>query len=457
MSEVSEETTQAGVDMLSSLGIELNTDTDNASGEEYETIPLVQETVTVSNPPEFSVPRAVLVRMVEQCMLVVPTRDFVPALKSLVLDVTEDRLAITGSDSTSTVICHSTTVRVTHPGRVLIGATKFSNVIRLASGSEVSLRAQDQMLHISSPTPSSRSDWSLRIAGTQDYVSLADLGDLTWHTIDRANFVRAVGAVRYAASSDENDPGRMQLDISQGTVTTTDKTCFAQVTGQLPADLTCRVSTAAADLAIKMLERNDAEEFRLADTPYHTVVEIGSIESPDRMIVAHITEEFPAEAKNAIQTPLVENRDQLTVDADDLIEALRRASPTSDEETLAVALKPGVPEPNTITVATRNRYGDLSTEVLKADFVRLGSDKAPPARTVVLSHKRLTSAICSAGLARPGATDSDCGGAVRLMLGEDRTKSRPAFVLVRDGLEEGEPGAGTVQSVLSQVRSEWMT
>jgi DNA polymerase III sliding clamp (beta) subunit (PCNA family) len=451
MSDVTEETNQAGVDMLTSLGIDLNAP-DMPEEEEFDLPAALQATVTVSSPPEFAVSRTVLVSMVEQCMEVVPTRDFVPALKNLVLDVTQDRLAITGSDSTSTVVTHTTAVRVTRPGRVLIGATKFANIVKRASGAEVAISVVDQMLNISSHT-----NWSLRIAGVQDYITLADLGDLNWHVIDRHAFVRAVSGCRHAASSDENDPGRMQLDVSHGTVTATDKFCFGQVTDQLPADLTCRMSTSAADLAVKMLERNDAEEFRLADTPYHLVVEIGPVESPDRMVVAHITEPFPAEAKNAISTPLVENRDQLRLSADELIEALRRAMPTADEETLAVALKPGVPEPNTVTVATRNRYGDLSSEVIKGEFVRLGSDKAPTARTVVLSHARLTQAIRSTLLARPGSSDSDGGGSVRLMLGEDRSRSRPAFVLVKDGLEEDEPGAGTVQWVLSQVRSEWMT
>jgi DNA polymerase III sliding clamp (beta) subunit (PCNA family) len=456
MSDVQEETTAAGEEMLRSLGIQLQ-DTD-VPEEDYEPIPLPQQTTTLTAPPEFAVPRAVLARMVEQCMLVVPTRDFVPALKNLVLDVSDGRLSITGSDSTSTVITTTAAVRVTKPGRVLIGAQKFSGVIRLAAGSEVRLRAEDQMLHISSPTGEGRrSDWSLRIASLQDYVTLADLGDLEWHTVSRKDFVAAVNASRFAAGSDENDPGRMQLAVLNGTVTTTDKFCFAQVTHRLPADLSCEISTFAADLIVKMLERNDSEEFRLADSALHTVAEIGPVEAPDRLIVAHITESFPNEARNAIQAPLVENRDQLTLPAAELIEALQRARPTSDEETGAVALRVGVPEKGTVTIATRNRYGDESTETISGEFVRLGEDKDPDSRTVVLSHNRLIQAVRAAGLAAPGSDAPDGSGIVRLMLGVDRSRARPAFVLVCDGVPEGEPGAGSVKVVLTQVRSEWMT
>jgi DNA polymerase III sliding clamp (beta) subunit (PCNA family) len=299
MTDVAEETTAAGVEMLQSLGISLNP----AVIEEDEDLGPIQipvETVTLSSPPEFAVPRSVLVRMVEQCMLVVPSRDFVPALKNLVLDVSGNRLSITGSDSTSTVVTATTAVRVTHPGRVLIGAQKFANIVRLAAGSEVRIRAEDQNLHVSSPTgQASRSDWTLRVAGVQDYVTLANLGDLEWYTVDRKVFSRAVGAVRFAASSDENDAARMQLDVHAGTITTTDKRVFAQVTGQLPSSLSCQISTAAVDLLIKMLDRNDAAEFRLANTRFHIVAEIGPVEAPDRMVVAHITENFPEEARTA--------------------------------------------------------------------------------------------------------------------------------------------------------------
>lgn len=455
MTDVSEETTAAGVGMLASLGINLNPQSEAVDEVEDDLSDLVVEqvTATLASPPEFSVPRAVLQSMVDQAMLVVPTRDFVPALKNLVIDVTDSRMTITGSDSTSTVVTSTTAVRVVKPGRVLIGAAKFSNVIRRAGGPEVKLRAEEQLLGIES----GRSSWSLRIAGVQDYVQLADVGDLSWTVVDRHAFVRAVGATRYAAGSDENDPGRMQLDISGGLVTTTDKFSFAQASGMLPEDLHCELSTAAVDLLLKMLDRNDAEEFRLADTEFHTIAEIGPAASPDRMVVAHITEAFPAEAKNAITTPLVENRDELTLDGDELTEALRRAAPTSDEETLAVALKVGSPDPESVTVATRNRYGDVSSEQITATFRRLGSDNVPAARTVLLNHQRLAQAVRAAGLARKGAIDSDSSGAVRLLLGVDRSRSRPAFVVVQDGIPEGEEGAGSVRAVLTQVRSDWMT
>ena len=454
MTDVSEETTAAGVEMLTSLGISLNPaqESDEAP-DDLSDLEVAQPTVTLAAPPQFAVPRGVLQAMVDQVMLVVPTRDFVPALKNLVLDVSEDRLTITGSDSTSTVVASSLAVRVHNPGRVLIGAAKFSNVVKRCVGNEIRLRAEDQLLHIES----GRLQVSLRIASVQDYVQLADLGDLSWSTVDRHAFTRAVGAVRYAAGSDENDPGRMQLDVHAGTVTATDKISFARAVGMLPAELECELSTAAVDLLVKMLERNDAEEFRLADTPFHTVAEIGPAEAPDRMVVAHITEDFPGEARDAILVPLTENRDELLLNSDELIEALRRAVPTSDEETSAVALRVGVPDGNSVTVATRNRYGDVSSEQIPAEFRRLGSDNAPSPRTVLLNHSRLAQSVRAAGLARPGSTDSDGGGTVRLLLGVDRSRSRPAFVVVQDGLPEGEPGSGSVQAVLTQVRSDWLT
>ncbi|MFA7264761.1 MAG: hypothetical protein WC054_00375 [Candidatus Nanopelagicales bacterium] len=453
MADVSEETTDAGEDILKSLGIDLSAP-EAVEDEEDEILPQVKlPSVVLASPPHFEVPRTVLRRMVDQAMLVVPSGDFVPELKNLVLDASDGRLVITGSNSGSTVVSTSLAVRTLNPGRLLIGAAKFANVIKRASGPTVKLRTEDQLLHIDSGS----SSWSLRIAGVQEYVRLAALDELTWHSLSRADFTRAVSAVRYAAGSDENDPGRMQLDIHNGIATTTDKTSFAQVRGMLPANLTCELSTSAVDLLVKMLDRNDAQEFRLADTRFHLVAEIGPVDAADRMIVAHNTESFPAEARTIIETPIAENRDEVIVNADTLVEALDRAQPTSDEETLAVALKVGYPEPDELTVATRNRYGDLSSEQLTVTFRRLGSDSAPSPRTVLLNQKRLTEAVRASALARSASNGSDEGVNVRLLLGTDRSRSRPAFVVVQDSLPEGEEAAGSVRAVLLQVRSDWIS
>lgn len=452
MSDITEETARASEEVLTSLGIDFSDIPAVDVDEDFAPIVVEQPTVVVASPPEFTVPRQVLTNAVEQVMQVIPTRDFIPALKNVVLDATPERLTVTGSDSTSTVICQTTSVRVMRPGRVLIGAKKFSDVIRRCDGGQVSLAVDDQMLRIESGS----SSWSLRIAGVQDYVPLASLGDLDWHTLDREAFVAAVRACRFAAGSDENDPARMQLDIHRGVVTTTDKFCFAQVSGYLPSSLSCQISVAAVDLLLKMLDRNDAAEFRLADTPFHTVAEIGPASAPDRMVVAHITEPFPEEARNAVHVPLAENRDVLTIDGDALAEALRRAVPTADEETQAVALRVGTPEDGQLTVATRNRYGDLSSEVLAAPFERPGAEGSPQARMVLVSHQRLTQAVRAVGVARPESdSEEESLGIVRLLLGVDRSRARPAYVLVSDGVDPN--AVRSIKCVLTQVRSDWIS
>lgn len=424
---------------------------DDGQPDVYE---IEQPTTVIAAPPSFSVMRQVLTSMVTQAMLVVKTTDFYPPLKNFVLDVSEDRLSITGSDSTSTVVSHTTAVRVERPGRVLIGAQKFFNVVKGAGGMDVTVSVEDQHMQITSGAAS----WGLRVATEQNnYPPLPDLGDLTWHTVDRKAFDRAIAGTRYAAGSDEVKDHFMQLDISGGTVVASDGVCYAQVLTDMPGDLSCSFPVGGVDLLSKMLERNEAPEFRVADTEYHLVAEVGPAEAPDRLIVAHSHNPFPAEAKSAILAPLAENRDVLTVDGEQLVEALRRAVPTSDDETLAVALRVGVPDASSVQVATKNRYGDLSLETVAGKFVRLGVDTVPPARTVVLNHDRLIKAIRAAQVASPGGEGSDGSTQVRLLLGENRSRSRPAFVLVANGAPEGEPGAGAVQAVLSQVRSEWLS
>lgn len=441
--------------MLDLLGIDVVDEDVAPEGEQVDdgapdTYVVPEQVAEVASPPEFTALRSVLTRLVEQAAEVVPSRDFYPPLRNLVLDVADGRLSITGSNSTATVVAHTTAVRVARPGRVLIGAHRFAQMVKRAAGVQIAINVVDQKLHIESGS------WhgELRIAGEQgNYPSLPDLGDLEWTTVSRSALDQVFDGCRYAIGSDEARDFYMQVDIRDGVAVATDGTCSAQVAGSLPPELACRISSTGVDLLARMLERNDAEECRIATSDFHLAVEVGPVEAPDRLIVAHVIHEFPPEARASIRVPQAENRDALDVDGDVLIDALRRAAPTADEETSAVALRVSV---DGVEVVTRNRYADGSSEAVPAKFVRLGSDNEPKPRTVVLNHDLLTKAIRAAQQAAPKVEGSEAPSAVRFLLGEDRSKARPAFVLVCNGAPDGEPGAGAVQAVLSQVRSDWL-
>lgn len=441
--------------MLELLGIDVADEESAADAEPVDdgvpdTYVVPEQIAEVVAPPEFTALRSVLTRLVEQAAEVVPSRDFYPPLKNLVLEVEDGRLSITGSNSTATVVAHTTAVRIARPGRVLIGAHRFAQMVKRAAGVEIRINVVDQKLHIESGS------WhgELRIAGEQsNYPPLPDLGDLEWTTVPRAALDQVFNGCRYAVGSDEARDFYMQVDIRDGVAVATDGTCSAQVSGSLPQELACSVSVTGVDLLARMLERNDAEECRIASSDYHLVAEVGPVEAPDRLIVAHLVNGFPQEARASIRVPQAENRDALDVDGDALVDALRRAAPTADEETSAVALRVSV---DGVEVVTRNRYADGSSEAIPAKFVRLGSDNEPKARTVVLNHELLAKAVKAAQQAAPKVEGSEPPSAVRFLLGEDRSKSRPAFVLVCNGAPDGEPGAGAVQAVLSQVRSDWL-
>jgi DNA polymerase III sliding clamp (beta) subunit (PCNA family) len=302
------------------------------------------------------------------------------------------------------------------------------------------------MLHISSGSAS----WSLRVSSTQDYPALPDLGDLEWCAVDRNLLRRALDGVRFAVSKDSTKDFIMQVCINNGEVIATDDACFARVTGCVPLDLLCEISSLGVDLLTKMLDRNDATEFRLARTDYHVVAEIGPSHASDRFIVAKLMNPFPLESRTALITPLAENRDILTLDAHELLDVLRRATPTLDEETSAVAVRVGVPQEGSVQIATRNRYGDLSEEVISATFVVDGTDSVASSRTVILNLDSLSKAVKAAVSASPLSDDVDGAGMVQLLLGTPRSRSRVGWVVVQDA-------SRSMQSALSQIRSDWLS
>lgn len=439
----------AGVEMLESLGIALQDEdlSEAVSALKGDVSEIANADMVAQEPdapPAFTMSRMVFASMLAQVMLVVPTRDFYPPLKNVVIEVTADKLVLTGSDSTSWVMSSTSALQVEHVGRVLIGASRFASVVSKAAGASLSVRCEGTMMHLSSGSAS----WSLRVAAAQDYPVTPDLGDIEWSDLDRTSLRRAFDGTRFAVSRDSNKDFITQISVSGGEVVSTDDSCFARVRGAVPNDLMCDLPSSGVDLLTKMLDRNDSPELRISSTEYHVVAEIGPPNAPDRVIVAKLMREFPSNAKSALVAPLTENRDSLTVNADVLIDALRRATPTSDEETSAVALRVGVQE-GKVQIATRNRYGDLSEETIDGVFVIDGTDTPASSRTIVVNLDTLSKAVKAAVAASPLADDAEGSGSVTLLLGQPRSKSRPAWVVIQDGSK-------TVQSSLSQIRSDWI-
>lgn len=401
----------------------------------------------VSSPPTFRVRRALLVAMLEQVMLAVPSKDFYPAFKSVKIDVVDGLLTLTGSNSALWVVSSSVAVSVERAGSVMLPGSKFAAVVRGAEGADVSISVTSSEAQI----VSGRGSWTLRVSTTQEYPPSPDIADLSWVEVNRHAFDRAVKGSRYAAGADEQRDHFMQLDFSGGTVIASDGVRYAQVNAELPVELQIQMATSGVDLITKMLSNNDASQFRVADTSHHTVVEIGPSNAPDRAVIAHLMRPLPAEARRAIAAPLGANRDHCAVGAEELLAALSRAKPTGDTETGAVLLRI---EAEKLTVESRNRYGDSSVESMGCEFSTPGSERAPKPRTLTLVRDHLVKAVMAAhGVAgRPAAAEDGeepVAGDVILLLGEDRSKSRLAPVLVQDR-------EGVAQAVLSQVRSEWL-
>lgn len=441
-----------GLQLLTSLGISVDSPSDdtmstvNTAFEDIAALPVEAE-VNLSSPPSFAVPRLALTAMVEQVMSVVPTKDLYPQLKCVLIEVEEGCLRLTGSDSTSHVVSTTSVVRAERTGRVMIGAQRFAEIVRRAAGPEVSVVCDGPSMRISSGSAS----WSLRVSSVQDYPPLPDIGDVTWFEIGRDSFIQAITGTSYAVSKDANKDHIAQLDISAGIVTSTDDLRFAQVrSDKLPVEFSCQLPASGAALLLKALDRNDAPQFRIADSQMNIVAEIGPEHAPDRIIISHLMRPFPEVARRGLAEPRTSNRDVLTMQVEDLVAALRRASPTVDDETSAIAIRAGLPEEGKVTIDTQNRYGDLSTEVVDGSFVSTGTDNVASSRSVVVSLDHLSQAVRAIAVASAVSDSEDGAGTVLLYLGQPRSKSRPAYVLISDR-------SGGVQAVLSQVRSNWLS
>jgi DNA polymerase III beta subunit, N-terminal domain len=397
----------------------------------------------VSNPPKFQISYEALNYGVAQCLLAVPRTDFLISAKNLYLEAFAgkvDSLTITGSSSYVSIASTTHAVSVLRSGRIAVPAAKFAAIVHALPASTVTVTCTDSAVQVEA-----EGRWTLRAASVQDAPKLPDTGDLRWWEISRTAFERAVAGTRYAAGSDFSQDSYMQLDFSSHRVTASDGKRLAQIAlDDLPSNLACCFPTLGVDILCKMLKANGSERFHLADGRQHLVAEIGDNESLDKLIVSHLMQPFPADVRGALVGPLNSNRDELLLHPDELIAALNRAKPTIDDETLAIALKIGVPSEGKVTIASRNKYDDSSQEILLGQFRARDTERTAAARTVTVMRDHLATAVRA--VTRAASQPEQ----VVLLLGQPRSKARPAPVVVHD--------VGQVAfCVLPQIRSDWIT
>jgi DNA polymerase III subunit beta len=365
---------------------------------------------------EFMIKKYLFQLLLERAVPIVPTRDPMPVLKNVQLDVRPDRLRVIATDTELSMIASTELVHVTTPGVAVIPARKLTDICREAGEGEVHVRVAGGTARIAIGATT----WTLALQSGEDYPALPDIGDIVLTSVPRVSFAAALQAVRYAAR-DATRASLALIDVQGGRLTACDGARFQQATmGDYPVHF--QLPIGAVDALVKLVTKTDVTDLNIGQSEHHLIFQAGA----DVFIAAKLMTRMP-DMEATLLRPALANRHPLVVDKADLVTAVKRVRINADTATSAIALRLAT---GALTVSSRDKFGNEASETIQAQW-------GGPERVVVVNHSFLTDMIAT-----------HAGRVLHFSLGDD-TRTRPAPVLLRD------PDTAAI-GVAQQMWADWV-
>jgi DNA polymerase-3 subunit beta len=365
----------------------------------------------------FETKRFVFLNQLERAASVLPSKDIMPVLKNFQVEVEAGRLRVIATDLQLSVMAETEMVSTQRPGSAVFPGKRLLEIMKQADGDDMALDVSEGKARIKI----GRTTWDLMLMDGSEYPPLPDTDEVDFAPVDRAKFLSAISAVRYAAATDTVRPSLMLIDITDNKMRAADGVRLQQVPVDFPLD--AQIPIGAVDDLVKLLRTTDQNTIEVGETENNLVFRIAT----DVFIAQKLTAQFP-DVEAMILRPALGNDKELNVDREDLIAAIRRVRVTADEETNAVIinLSKGKAE-----ISARDKYGNFATEPLDARW-----DHADT--MIGLNHKHLVEMLSMTDV-------KSCS----FFLGKDIGTSRRAPLMLKDN-ETGQVG------ILNQLRVEFL-
>lgn len=375
----------------------------------------------------FATKKFILQSMLEKASSVLPSKDHVPVLKHFQLEVTEQGLRVMATDLELSVLASTSTLAPERKvGKAMFPGQKFLSLIKEAEDAEIYIDVADGMANITcGPTT-----WNLRLRDGTEYPAIPNVDAVTFHKIDRVKFLGGIHSVRYAASHDQTRTNLMMIDFTDGIMVACDGARYqrADVVGKeareagTTLDFSMQIPIGAVPNLVKLLRTTESDEIAVGESESALIFNIGA----DLFVANKMYAAFP-DMEMLYHRPVMENTDELTVDRQELAEAIRRVRITADTETSAVML---CLTSNQLTVRAKDKYKNEAAQAIHAGWTF-------DDRELAVNHKHLSEML-----------DMTDAKTCLFKLGPD-TKTKKSALL----LEDEETGA---KGILSPMRPDWL-
>ena len=366
----------------------------------------------------------VLLELLEKAASVVPSRDAVPVLKNYLFEVYPNVLHVSATDMALSLLATTDLVEVTLGDdmpmeRAVFPAKRLLELVRQSSDGDVTITVGEDSMAV---IDAGRAQWLLPLADPDEYPDIELPKESKNVQVPVAGLLAGLQAVRGAAVSQDVTRAHMMLvDVSKGRMRAADGVRFHQIeVGDNFPDM--QIPIHAVDDLIRLLKTTEYKHLAIAQTEDAIYFYVGE----DVFVTQKMTTKFP-NIDEMLLKPAMENKWRLTIDRDQLAQAIKRVRVAADENTSAVYLDL---TDDSVLVSAKDKMGNYAREEVDAGWKETKA-------TLILNHAHLLDLLSM------NSTKS-----CEFWLGPGE-KSKPSAVRLRD------EDAG-VTGILTQLRSDFL-
>ena len=348
----------------------------------------------------FEIQREVLLALLEKAVVVVPTRDMVPVLTNFQFQVADNELKVVASSMEMSIVVSTDQVQTKVAGTEVFPARTLLNIVKESgAGNSVYIEVTASGAVIVSGGFSAE----IKMASGKDFPPMDGLESVTFHEVNRAAFIEALSAVRYALPGKEfsGQPGLKMISVKGGKFTACDGSRFQQVRID-GFKLSMKLPTFNIAILLKMLHSSDIEMLEVGETKKRLIFRLGNTV----LYMNKLEDPYP-NVEQLWLRPALSNDQLLVVDRSELITAIKQVKIASESNAIGIII-----DSNTMRIQAKESINSASTVI--------GCTWAGKPRTMVVNYVHLAEML-------KAYNKDEC----RFLLGED-TKLHKSPILLKD-------------------------
>jgi DNA polymerase-3 subunit beta len=279
---------------------------------------------------KFTVDRKVLLDTLNKASFALSPKIINETLKTFVFELENNVLTVSTTDTVTTA---QVTTEVfdaeTSSFRAILPSDKMLSIARTAHDGEMTFDVAPRKAVITSKS----SEWVLNLFDASQYPNITAPKEVPWKPVSRNPFIEAVTAVMSAASFDASSPGLCMVNISSGYYRASDRARMHQYQSDFGVpDLS--IPSFSVKPLIAILKTSSSAEFFVVRGKNGFMAKVDNL----ILTVAGLSAEFP-DVTSALLKPTLVNTVEVTVDVNDLTQAIKRTRVTVDSVTKLLSIK----------------------------------------------------------------------------------------------------------------------